>query len=547
MTAGSESISYGYDGSLLTSETLSGTLNQTLSYGYNNDFNVTSFTYAGTVQTNTYDNDGLLTGAGSFTISRNVGNGLPEAVTGGSFSLGRTFNGYGEVESQDVTVGASNIVSWDVDRDNNGRITNKTEFVNGVTSTYDYTYDSMGRLATVTKNGALVEEYQYNQNGIRTYEINTLRGISGRSLTYSNEDHLLTAGGTTYNYNLDGYLTSKTNSGNTTTYDYSSRGELQSVDLPDGRVISYLNDPMGRRIGKQVNGTITEKYLWQGLTRLLAVYNGSNALIMRFEYADARMPVAMTKGGATYYLAYDQTGSLKAVTNSSGAAVKVIDYDSFGNIIIDTNPSFTMPFGFAGGLYDADTGLVRFGYRDYDPDTGRWTAKDPILFAGGDSDLYGYCLNDPVNLVDSDGEIPTILAGAISGAVIGGVIGGISSAINGGNVWHGVATGLISGGLTGAGIGSGFFAGAIIGALTDYATQVWDKWNNPCAPASIDMTSIAIAGVSGAAGGWLGNWLQTRGGADLATSAMMSGALSGGAQLGLYATAYPPKKALQAQ
>jgi len=46
---------------------------------------------------------------------------------------------------------------------------------------------------------------------------------------------------------------------------------------------------------------------------------------------------------------------------------------------------------------------VRFGYRDYDPETGRWTAKDPIGFAGGDTDLYGYCLNDPVNAVDPSG------------------------------------------------------------------------------------------------------------------------------------------------
>jgi len=47
---------------------------------------------------------------------------------------------------------------------------------------------------------------------------------------------------------------------------------------------------------------------------------------------------------------------------------------------------------------------VRFGYRDYDPETGRRTAKDPILFAGGDTDLYGYCVNDPVNLIDPAGK-----------------------------------------------------------------------------------------------------------------------------------------------
>ncbi len=47
-----------------------------------------------------------------------------------------------------------------------------------------------------------------------------------------------------------------------------------------------------------------------------------------------------------------------------------------------------------------NTGLVRFGYRDYDPEVGRWTAKDPISFAGGDANLYAYVGGDPVNWVD---------------------------------------------------------------------------------------------------------------------------------------------------
>jgi len=62
-----------------------------------------------------------------------------------------------------------------------------------------------------------------------------------------------------------------------------------------------------------------------------------------------------------------------------------------------------VPFGFAGGLYDSDTKLTHFGYREYDPYTGKWTAKDPLLFGGGDSNLYGYVLGDPVNLVDPSG------------------------------------------------------------------------------------------------------------------------------------------------
>ena len=79
-----------------------------------------------------------------------------------------------------------------------------------------------------------------------------------------------------------------------------------------------------------------------------------------------------------------------------------VTYDEFGNVLTDTNPGFT-PFGFAGCLYDQDTKLCRFGARDYDASTGRWTAKDPILFAGGDSNLYGYVMQDPVNWIDPNG------------------------------------------------------------------------------------------------------------------------------------------------
>ena len=55
------------------------------------------------------------------------------------------------------------------------------------------------------------------------------------------------------------------------------------------------------------------------------------------EYASGRMPVAMTKNGTTYYLTYDQVGSLRTVSDSSGNVVKRIDYDSFGNILSDSN------------------------------------------------------------------------------------------------------------------------------------------------------------------------------------------------------------------
>jgi RHS repeat-associated protein len=201
---------------------------------------------------------------------------------------------------------------------------------------------------------------------------------------------------------------------------------------------------------------------------LLAVYDGSDNLLMRFEYADSRMPVAMTSSGGTYYLTYDQVGSLRLVADAAGIVVKSITYDSFGNIIDDTNPALEVPFGFAGGLHDRETGLVRFGYRDYDPDVGRWTAKDPIFFEGGDTDLYGYVLNDPINLIDYLG-LWSIWRGA-SGIATGGPWG-----INAGS---GIAYDSENGGLgiymtegesigTGLSVGieEGFFTGSMSGEI----------------------------------------------------------------------------------
>jgi len=308
-----------------------------------------------------------------------------------------TFNGYGEVTSATTAFNDVTVARWTLEYDNAGRITGKTETIGGNTSTYTYTYDAMSRLLTVTRNGAVVEEYEYDAQGRRAYEFNSLRGIDSRIPAYDDNDRLETSGNYGYEFDDDGFLTAKTYMGTppeTTTYTYARNGQLSRVELPDSTLIEYVYNVAGQRVAKKVGGVITEKYLWAGLTGLLAVYDGSDNLLMRFEGAK------MVKNGQTYYLITDQVGSVRAVCDASGNIVKEITYDSFGNILDDTAPTFTMPLGFAGGLHDRDTGLVRFGLRDYDPDTGLWTAKDPIGFGGGSTNVYTYCFNDPVNLID---------------------------------------------------------------------------------------------------------------------------------------------------
>ncbi|WP_156907908.1 RHS repeat domain-containing protein [Desulfovibrio cuneatus] len=83
--------------------------------------------------------------------------------------------------------------------------------------------------------------------------------------------------------------------------------------------------------------------------------------------------------------------------------VKEIEYDSFGNVLHDSFQQLSFPLGFAGGLVDEHTGFIRFGYRDYDPQTGRFTAQDPARDLRGDADLYDYCVDDPVSCIDPQG------------------------------------------------------------------------------------------------------------------------------------------------
>ena len=92
-----------------------------------------------------------------------------------------------------------------------------------------------------------------------------------------------------------------------------------------------------------------------------------------------------------------------ALATTEGHVVQTMQYDSFGNLLQVRGDAVRLPLGFAGGLFDADTGLTRFVWRDYDADTGRFTALDPLGAKGGDKDWYGYCVDDPVNRTDAWG------------------------------------------------------------------------------------------------------------------------------------------------
>jgi RHS repeat-associated protein len=406
--SGGEQLTYGYNGPLLTTTTWTGTIAGKVSRVYDNNFWIASESIdgAGTVAF-TYDNDGLLNKAGALTLTRSATNGLITGTTLGLATDARTYDSFGALTGYSASYKGALMYSVDFTRDNLGRITKKTETIGSQATTYGYDYDASGRLISVFQNGHKARSYTYDSNSNR---LTATAGTVTTTGNYDAQDRLMRHGSTSYTYTANGELASKSAGGSKTTYQYDVFGNLLDATLASGKKISYVIDPQNHRTGKKVNGMLEAGFLYDD-DRLVAKLNGSNVIVSQFIYASSdSVPDYMVAGGVTYRIFSDHLGSPRLVVNTStGQIVERIDYDEFGNVITDTNPGF-QPFGFAGGLYDQDTKLVRFGARDYDPSIGRWTAKDPILFGGGDTNLYGYVLNDPVNFGDPGGldDVPDV-------------------------------------------------------------------------------------------------------------------------------------------
>jgi RHS repeat-associated protein len=322
------------------------------------------------------------------------------------------------------------------------------------------------------------------------------------------------------------------------------------------QTITYVIDGRGRRVGKSINGTRVRGWLYADQLRPVAELDGDDNVIARFVYGTKpNVPEYIIKNGTTYRVFSDHLGSPRVIVDAStGAVVQRMDFHTFGELIQDSNPGW-QPFGFAGGVYDPDSVLVRFGARDYDPFAGRWAAKDPTRFRGGDSNLYRYAATDPVNWRDASGRF--ITPGMVTGGVVGAISGFAGSALAGGKLadnlkaalWggaFGAAVGYLdpTGGVAtsasliktmGLGAASGFYGNLIGQVQAGRSLMCLDL-----APAVVSAAGGALGGAFGAAAvagaemmaGTLGPWatgaLEAVGGSMTMVAQTVSNVMSNG-------------------
>lgn len=542
-------LDYSYDGFLLTGQTWTGAIAGSVTQTYNNNFFITQRCVNANCINAGYDNDGLLTSAGSLILTRDPQRaGLITDTTLGNVTTGQDYNDFGELETVDADYQTTDLYDVTYTRDDLGRITQKTETVQAAAVTDVYTYDLAGRLDTVTRNGQLID-YDYDSNGNR---LSRTEGANVESGVYDDQDRLTSYAGCSYTYTDNGELETKTCGTDVTTYNYDVLGNLLSVELPNGDDIGYVIDGENRRVGRWVNGVITHGWLYKDQLNPIAELNADGSIRSHFVYADKiNVPSYMIRDGVTYRIISDHLGSPRLVIDaSSGTVVQRVDYDEFGRVIADSNPGF-QPFGFAGGIYDTNTGLVRFGARDYSTEVGRWLSKDPIKFDGG-LNLYGYTFNDPINFRDDNGQFVFVLPAVAVGAIIGGAIGAVNAAIISRGSWGAIGVGALTGAVTGAAtatfplvaiasatsqgamvataLGAAAF-GAAVGAVGEIANQ---RINGGC----FNGLAVGAAALGGAIGGLAGGFGTVAGlgkAAAAAVGAAFGGTGSTGYALGMAA------------
>ncbi len=165
--------------------------------------------------------------------------------------------------------------------------------------------------------------------------------------------------------------------------------------------------------------------------------------------------------------------------------------------------------------------MLLFGVRNYDPETGRWLSKDPLLFGGRDTNLYRYCGDDPINAIDPTGTWLLQVAGLVLGAASQAIAnydayssGKIGLDTYLGGIAVGAGTGLIASfvpGIIGGAAAGGFLAGVNTGYNVLYAGASEKSWKN--------------AVLFGALGGGLGGALGKLGGMFIRIPAGLFGEL----------------------
>ena len=196
-------------------------------------------------------------------------------------------------------------------------------------------------------------------------------------------------------------------------------GENRLIEIKDATgtnsLAKYTYDSQSRRIARTVGGTTLATIYdgWNPIAEYQSTTTPATAFTLHATYLwgldlSGSMQgaggvgglLSVTSGSTSFYPTYDGNGNVGEYLDAAGAIAAHYEYDAFGNVIFSSGASAaSFQHRFSTKPQDAESGLYYYGYRYYDPLTGRWPSRDPIEERGG-ANLYEFIGNRPIGQYD---------------------------------------------------------------------------------------------------------------------------------------------------
>ena len=364
------------------------------------------------------------------------------------------------------------------------RTTTLVKSVETPAGTYSYEYDKLGNIISVA-NGSYVTSYEYDS-------LNQLTRVNdekaGKTITYSytngniteQKEYEYTTGELgeptdtkTWSY-TDSVWSDLLTDFNGTQIAYDEIGNPLSIgskqltwlgrqlqNIADGEnTIEYAYNGDGNRISKTVNGVKTE-FVYNG-DILAGQKSGNDTLV--FMYDNNSDIFGFILNGTEYYYIKNAQNDVTAIADKDGNVLANYAYDSWGKVTeITGNTALAEqnPIRYRSYYFDFETEWYFLNTRYYSPDMCRFISSDDsdILFEDQDNmlenNLFAYCLNNAINMIDDTGCIAWWITAAIGGALFDTAIYLIECAITGQKVtWGGVGKAALIGAITGVTFGA---------------------------------------------------------------------------------------------
>lgn len=344
-------------------------------------------------------------------------------------------------------------------------------------------YNDFGALISDTGRGITMIEYDNNKNPIRiqfsngnvTKYIYSAEGTKLRTIYYTAMPNINVPDGCTHELDASEIQT-------TDSLDFLMEGNLI---LKNGRINKYLFEGGYCGIAKPAPPFSLYE---DGSDSEISEEEQNAYEERRKEWTKAVEALNATDAFNFYYYNKDHLGNNREVIDFRGKICQVINYYPFGTPFSDQSTTLQadfQPYKYNGKEFDMMHGLNTYDYgaRQYNPIVPTWDRIDPLCENFGYMSPYNYCLDNPVNTTDQDGE------GPILGAVIGGgiemscqlienydtnssVLDNLSKNVN----WTNVAIAAGEGALTsGVSAFKGLGAKVAISAVTSAAKNVSDQ------------------------------------------------------------------------